>query len=247
MEVAQEPSPKRRRFRRRHIFYGALLLFVALLAYVWIERTQIADSFVRDELAKRDVRASYRIARIGLETQRIEDVVLGDPRRPDLTADWVEIDIVPSGFGAKVARVRADGVRLYGRLTDRGLSFGEIDKFRDPTSKAPFSLPEIFATLSDARVRVATPYGDVGIKLVGQGQLADGFTGQIAAVTDSLQIGPCASGALDLLRHAGNRSGTSAYRGAAAQWRHRLRWFLACRDRTGARSDAVRYAQELDR
>ena len=191
MEVADEPIPKRRRFRRRHIFYGALLLFVVLLLFAWIQRTQIADGFIKDELVKRDVRASYRIAKIGFETQRIEDVVIGDPTKPDLTANWVEVDLVPNGLGAKVARVRADGVRLYGRLTDQGLSFGQIDKFRDPTSTAPFALPEIFATLSDARVRLATPYGNVGIKLVGQGELADGFAGQVAAVTDNLQIGGC--------------------------------------------------------
>ena len=183
--------PRRRRFRRRYIFYGALILFVGLLAYVWFQRTQIADGFVRDELAKRDVRASYRIAKIGLKTQRIEDVVIGDPTRPDLTANWVEIDVVPNGLGARVARIRADGVRIYGKLTPNGLSFGEIDKFRDPSSTAPFSLPEIFATLTDARVRLATPYGNAGIKLVGQGNLANGFEGQVAAVTDGLSLGGC--------------------------------------------------------
>lgn len=194
MEVEDQTDPKRRRFRRRHIFYGALVLFVVLLLFVWFQRTQIADDFIRGELAKRDVRANYRVAQIGFETQRIEDVVLGDPRRPDLTADWVEIDLVPSGFGARVARVRANGVRLYGKLTDEGLSFGEVDKFRDPESTAPFSLPEIFATLADTRIRLATPYGNVGIKLVGQGQLQDGFAGQVAAVTDGLQLAGCTAG-----------------------------------------------------
>lgn len=194
MEAADEPQPRSRRFRRRHIFYGALFLFVALLLFAWVQRAQIADGFVQDELAKRNVRAAYKIAEIGLKTQRIEDVVIGDPTRPDLTANWVEIDVVPNGLGAKVLRVRADGVRLYGRLTDKGLSFGEIDKFRDPASTAPFSLPDIFATLSDARVRLTTDYGDIGLKLVGQGRLADGFEGQVAAVTDRLTLAGCDAG-----------------------------------------------------
>lgn len=192
MEGADETEPRRRRFRRRNIFYGALLLFVVLLGYAWFQRTQIADNFIRDELSRRDVRAQYTVRTIGLKTQRIENVLLGDPARPDLTARWVEIDVVPDGFGAKVIRVRAAGVRLYGTLTRRGLSFGEVDKFRDPASTAPFSLPEIETSLADARIRLATPYGNVGIRLDGQGALKNGFRGQAAAITDGLRAGSCA-------------------------------------------------------
>ena len=43
------------------------------------------------ELARRNVQATYEVKRIGFRTQRLENLVIGDPRDPDLTARWVEV------------------------------------------------------------------------------------------------------------------------------------------------------------
>src|SRR3546814_11278150 len=74
----------------------------------------------------------YDIAEIGLRTQRLENLTLGNPEQPDLSADWVEVDISAMGFTPRVTVVRAGGVRLRGRIVDGKLLLGELDKFRDP-------------------------------------------------------------------------------------------------------------------
>src|SRR3546814_10284860 len=94
-----------------------------------------------------DVCSSDLIAEIGLRTQRLENLTLGNPEQPDLSADWVEVDISAMGFTPRVTAVRAGGVRLRGRIVDGKLLLGEIDKFRDPESTAPFNLPDIQLSL----------------------------------------------------------------------------------------------------
>src|SRR3546814_14388240 len=76
-------------------------------------------------------------------TQRLENLTLGNPEQPDLSADWVEVDISAMGFTPRVTAVRAGGVRLRGRIVDGKLLLGEIDKFSDPEYTAPFNLPDL--------------------------------------------------------------------------------------------------------
>ena len=110
-----------------------------LLAIAWSQRTRLADNFVRDQITSRNIQASYEIDAIGLRTQRLKNIILGDPANPDLTAKMVEVDII-IGFGSPTIRsVRANGVRVRGQYRGGKFSFGEIDKFLDPTSKEPFS------------------------------------------------------------------------------------------------------------
>ena len=82
-----------------------------VLVALWTQRAPIAENFVNRELNRRGVQANYDLTQVGLRTQRIENVVLGDPARPDLTARWVEVDIAFSGVTPQVAAVRAGGVR----------------------------------------------------------------------------------------------------------------------------------------
>ncbi len=178
---------------------GALGL---VLVAIWTQRAPIAENFLNRELNKRGVLARYRVADIGVRTQRIEDLVLGDPADPDLTAKWVEIDIAFAGLTPQVAQVRAGGVRMRGRLQGGALSLGELDKFRDPASTAPFSLPDIGLALDDARMRLITDAGVVGLALDGGGNLHSGFRGRLGAVMPKGAIAGCglagASAALDV-------------------------------------------------
>jgi translocation and assembly module TamB len=157
---------------------GSLAL---VLAALWTQRAPIAENFISRELNRRGVEGSYDLTDIGLRTQRIENIVLGDPARPDLTARWVEVDIAFTGLSPQVAAVRAGGVRMRGSLRDGALNLGEIDKFRDPKSTAPFSLPDIVLGLKDARLRLDTDAGPVGMQIDGQGNLRSGFRGRLAA------------------------------------------------------------------
>lgn len=170
---------------------GGTGLFGLTLLGLWTQREPIAENFIARELTTMGVQARYELVSVGLRTQRIENIALGDPARPDLTARWVEVDLTLSGLMPSVAAVRAGGVRLHGRYHDGVLSLGELDKFRDPRSTAPFSLPDIAVGLDDARMRLDTDYGAVGMKLQGNGNLQDGFAGKLAAVMPAIAAGGC--------------------------------------------------------
>jgi hypothetical protein len=84
---------RRRRAGWRWFSLGLLLIIGVIVAGIWLSRIRIATGFAEREFARRGVQATYRITRIGFRTQRLENLVIGDPRRPDLTARWVEIDV----------------------------------------------------------------------------------------------------------------------------------------------------------
>ncbi|MET0249279.1 MAG: YdbH domain-containing protein [Sphingobium sp.] len=162
-----------------------------VLAALWTQRAPIVENFVGRELNRRGVDARYDLREVGLRTQRIENLVLGDPAAPDLTAQWVEVDIAFTGLTPQVAAVRAGGVRMKAGYRDGVLRLGEIDKFRDPSSTAPFSLPDIDLGLRDARLRLDTDAGAVGLKIEGDGNLQSGFEGKAAAIMPKARFAGC--------------------------------------------------------
>ncbi|MEO8618390.1 MAG: YdbH domain-containing protein [Sphingomicrobium sp.] len=183
--------------RRRPILFVALLLLgvvLALLAVAWIQRRPIAEHFIEQELQRRGVSATYKVERIGLHNQVIRDVTIGDPNRPDLTADYAKIQMRLQWTGSvQVYRVVARGVRLRGELLNSGkVTWGEIDKLLPAPSGKPFRLPDVAVDVSDAQLSLKTPYGSLGFAVAGIGNLTGGFRGQLAAVGPSLDIGACA-------------------------------------------------------
>ncbi|WP_342029208.1 YdbH domain-containing protein [Sphingomonas sp. CFBP 13720] len=191
-ETPARPAGGRRRTFAR-VLLVVVLIVLALAALLWTQRRTIADGFVRRELERRGVQARYRVAQIGLGRQRLVDVVLGDPRAPDLVADWIDVDTDIGLNGASVTGARAGQVRLNATLRPDGtVSFGQIDKLLPPPSGKPFTLPDLNVAVNDGRIRLTTPYGVVGMKLAGRGKLSDGFTGQLAAVAPRLAWNGCA-------------------------------------------------------
>lgn len=173
------------------IVAALVLVALGMFALVWLQRGQIAQHYVQKTLAAKGVHASYDLKQIAFRTQRIENLVLGDPARPDLVARSVEVDI---GYGLGlpyVANVRARGVRVFGRVDAAGLHLGELDKFRDRTSTAPFNMPDIDLTLDDARAQLITPLGPLGLSITGTGNLQSGFAGKIAAQMRDVVAGGC--------------------------------------------------------
>lgn len=196
MEDGHSETTPVRRGRTRFIFGVVVLLLLLLLGFAWWKRVDIADNFVRDYLETHDVRATYEIEDIGLRTQRIRNVVLGDPADPDLTAKSIDIDLA-IGFGAPALRgIRADGVRMKGRFAGGRLYLGELDKMRDPESKEPVSLPDINLQLSDALLSLATPWGGVGVAASGKGNLRSRFDGRLTARSRQLAGGGCSAQAV---------------------------------------------------
>ena len=163
----------------------------ALAAATWLAREPIADEFIRSQLESRAVPAQYRIDAIGFRSERLSNIVIGDPARPDLTAATVEVLLGYGLAGPYVSEIRAEGVRLHGRFVDGRLSFGVLDRFRDPESTDPFALPDMAVILRDARARVETPWGDVGAALNGSGNLRDNFAGRLALVAPELSAAGC--------------------------------------------------------
>ena len=127
---------------------GLLLVLVLLIiaaAVVWIWRKPIADDYIRDELERRGVQATYTLDRVGFRTQQVSNLVIGDPANPDLTVRRAIIQIRIKWNGSvEVYRVVARGVRLKGRLLPSGkVSWGQIDKLLPPPSGKPFRLPDL--------------------------------------------------------------------------------------------------------
>lgn len=174
---------------RPGVKYGSLALAgagAAAVVAVWSYREPIARDVIDGYLQKRGVTASYDIRAIETRRQRLENIRLGDPKNPDLTADWAEIDVGPSFTGLTVRALRAGGVRLHGRLLDGRVSLGTLDRLLPKASGAPFRLPDIDLSLEDARMRLDTPFGQLGGRLDGQGNLLGGFEGKLALVAHRL-------------------------------------------------------------
>lgn len=184
---------RRRRWPRRLGFATlalALVLAVAL-AILWPMRVQLARNYVDAELARRGVRASYEVKRIGFGSQIFENLVIGDPRRPDLTARHVEVQVLLGFTGPRIGLITARGVRMAGRIEQGRLRLGDVDKLLGPPSAEPFRLPDQRVDVRDAALHLTTPAGDVGLAFSGRGNLSDGFRGGVAIVARELRIGDC--------------------------------------------------------
>jgi translocation and assembly module TamB len=171
-----------------------LLLLVLTIAAVWVERRPIATHYLKGEFGRRGVQASYRLDRVGFRTQQVSNLVIGDPRRPDLVARFAQIQMRLKLDGSfEVYRIVARGVRLRGRLIHGRVSWGQIDKMLPPPSNKPFALPNFALDVADSSIALATPFGPVGVALEGNGRLSGGFKGRVAVVSPRLVPGRCAA------------------------------------------------------
>jgi translocation and assembly module TamB len=178
--VAEEGEVRGRRRWPRVLAVLAGLLALALLG-LWLARKPLAQGEVDRLLADARVPGRYTIADLGLGRQRLTDVVLGDPARPDLVADWLETRTAWGLSGPYLAGVRGGRVRVRARWADGRLSLGALDRLL-PRGEAgkPFSLPALGLEIADLRARIDTPWGVVGAKLMGEGRLDGGFQGRLA-------------------------------------------------------------------
>jgi len=182
----------RRRPVKRLTALALLVVLLLALLVAWTQRRPIAADFIDRELARRNVRATYEVKKIGFRTQRLENLAIGDPRHPDLTARWVEVRLSWGLRRPKVTLITARGVRLNARLGKDGkISFGEIDRLLPPPTGLPFRLPDQNVDIADASVRFDTPAGRIGLALEGKGNLAGGFRGRMAAAAQRLSLGSC--------------------------------------------------------
>src|SRR5437764_9215364 len=195
-------APVRTVIVRRHPF-GRIALFIALalllllaaaIAVVWIQRRPIATHYLKGEFERRGVTASYHLDRVGLRTQEVSNLVIGDPNRPDLVAKFAHIETrLKLNGNFEVYRILARGVRLRGRLVHGRVSWGQIDKMMPPPSNKPFALPNFALDVSDSSISLATPFGPVGLAIEGHGKLSGGFAGRAAIASPRIAPGRCAA------------------------------------------------------
>ncbi|WP_265570312.1 intermembrane phospholipid transport protein YdbH family protein [Sphingomicrobium nitratireducens] len=199
-EFSQESVPARPvwhrrrgwRYTRRAIIGFLLLVGLAVFA-LWLMRRPLAEDAVEKYLESKGVQATYSLDRVGLRTQRLSNLVLGDPDDPDLTLDFAEIKTRVTLTGkVSVYRVSARGAHLRGRVAEDGtVSFGQLDKLLPEPSGEAFRLPDLAVILDDARISLTTPYGPVGAAIAGRGNLAGGFKGMAALSSPGLAFGEC--------------------------------------------------------
>jgi hypothetical protein len=195
----ETPEPAHRVVRRRPVTRIAtivaitiLVLFLVGVGTVWVRRIPIATHYLKREFERRGVTASYHLERVGLRTQEVSNLVIGDANRPDLVARYARIETRLKWNGNfSVYRIVARGVRLRGRLVHGRISWGQIDKLLPPPSNKPFALPDFVLNVTNSSIALTTPFGPVGIALAGNGKLSGGFVGRVAVASPALTLGHC--------------------------------------------------------
>lgn len=191
-ELAAIDNPAQRPGRRvRATLTVVLVLAVLALLYLWVTRKTIADNYIAGQLEAMDLPGTYEVQAIGPDEQVLRNLVVGNPKRPDLTVAEVRVRTrLRFGFPG-IGRITLVRPRLYGTVIGGRPSFGSLDKVLFTGSKEPFRLPDLDIAVEDGRALIESDYGPVGIKLAGKGPLRDGFAGEIAAVAPQLTTAGC--------------------------------------------------------
>ena len=185
----------RHRYGRAALFIalGLLVLLLIAIAGVWIERRPIATHYLKGEFERRGVTASYHLDRVGLRIQEVSNLVIGDPKRPDLVARFARIETrLKLNGNFEVYRIVARGVRLRGPPDpwpdqlgrDRQIDAAAIEQ----AVRAALVSPSIFPT-------AASRWRRRSARLVWRskdsGKLSGGFAGRAAIVSPSVTPGRC--------------------------------------------------------
>jgi hypothetical protein len=185
----------RRRFWPRR-WRTRIELGVAGLALIggsaaWLDRERIASDFIDQYLTENGVPASYDIVAIGPRVQVIENLVIGDPARPDLTVRRMVVELGVGWAGPEARHVTIEGARLFGSYRDNKFSLGALDALVFTDSADPLALPAIDVVLSDTRGLLESDFGAIGVTLEGAGRLDDGFAGALAATAPGIGEDGC--------------------------------------------------------
>lgn len=194
----ESSAPVEGRRDLRALAFGGMLT-AAVLGGVWLNRDSLADRLIASQLRDLGLPATYQIARIGPGQQILRNIVIGDPRHPDLTIEQAEIELTPRLGWPTIGRVRLLRPRLYGTWQGARFSMGTLDRlFQRDAKGAPGGLPEIDLTVVDGGMRIVGDHGQIGLALSGQGRLRSGFAGTLAATAPGLAAAGCVGGPAQL-------------------------------------------------
>lgn len=180
------PKPRRRLSRPAAVVGVVLILLIAVMAGLWLNRRAVARDALVGWLDRKGIEADVEIERIELDgvTARIR---VGDEKSPDFIVERAEVDYVigwpwSGGLGVTPSRIRL--VRPVLRASWRGgeLSLGSLDPLVKeftarpprPDSKGPLVIVE------GGRLALTTEYGPVQIDA--DAQINDGKLMSLSAV-----------------------------------------------------------------
>ncbi|WP_137679471.1 intermembrane phospholipid transport protein YdbH family protein [Aurantiacibacter suaedae] len=193
-DISDAPArPVRKWFTFGNAIRAVVLLGVGGVAWAWITREDIAYDIIADELNNRGIEAQYKVEKISAYRQVLTDIVIGDPDRPDVTIERVEIITQPRLGLPGLQEVRLTRPRVFGRIADGRLSLGSLDKLLYTGSDEPFALPDLALSIDDGRALIDSDYGRIGAKMRGAGNLADGFAGELALIAPNLAMADCSA------------------------------------------------------
>lgn len=208
-----EPGAALRRRRWPRVVAVVAVIVIAALAVVWFSRERIAGNFIESQLRQYEIPATYEIESIGPDRQVLTNIVVGNPRAPDLTVERAEVAIRYRLGTPTLGRITLVRPRLYGTLRGGKLSFGTLYKalFRD-TGEPP-GLPELDVRLVDGRGLIESDWGPVGLKVDGAGRIDSGFAGILAVAAPRLDGAGCAARRSSLYGKVSTASGKASIDG----------------------------------
>lgn len=180
--------------RKRRVLVALALLLLAGIAAGWLLRKDIADDIIAGQLESLDLPGRYEVVSIGPSEQVVRNLVIGDPRRPDLTVDELRIATRLYWGLPGIGRITVVRPRLYGTYHGGRISFGSLDKALFSGKGEPFRMPDLDLALVDGRALIESDFGPIAARLEGEGQLRDGFEGELAAMAPGLAIAGCKVG-----------------------------------------------------
>ncbi|GGD54028.1 exoprotein [Erythrobacter arachoides] len=191
--LTDEARPRgRKRLFAQRLGIVLLIALVVAVAWAWNQRVTFADDAIEQFMAENDIRATWTTEIIGPDEQVITNLVIGDPARPDLTVERVEIATRLRWGLPDVTALRLVGPRIYGSYRGGRLSFGDLDPLIFPEETGqPFEFPALDLFVEDGRGLLLTDFGRVGFKLAGGGHLRGGFTAELAAISETIDLGAC--------------------------------------------------------
>lgn len=190
------PQPARRSKPRAAApaLIGLGAIAVAGLAGAWFWREDIADDLITEELRKLGLPATYRIERISPSEQVIRNLVVGDPRRPDLVVEELRVATRLNWGWPGVGRITLVRPRLFGSLHGGKLSLGSLDKALRGGGDKDHVLPDLDVAVLDGRALIESDHGRLAARLAGAGALRGGFRGELALVSPKLTAQGCETG-----------------------------------------------------
>ena len=206
----------RARWRQKRWAIPSVFLALVIAAGIaaWFSRESIVDDIIRDQLEANDIPATYSLDRVGGPTQVLSNVVLGNPERPDFTAERIIVELRHRFGVPEIGAVTLVEPRLYGRYTDGQLSFGSLDSLIfGPEEDETSSLPNINLAIRDGRGLIETDHGPIGLKVVGSGLVSHSWEGSLAAIAPELSMPGCMTGRTSLFGALTTNAGEPKFSG----------------------------------